>query len=153
MAISRKESLFFSFPLCGIVLNVLIQQHPASSLSRLHCAVGTGKGMACGSDFPPFCCEIGEVHKISSTMFHNAHVIRQGLCGVSLTTWVPGQFGLHFDAQHTLSEEHGTVNIVVNRSLLCTIRKPHGLCPRRFPDTTTSQPVAPLSTVNLGTAW
>ena len=33
--------------------------------------------------------------------FCDAHMIRQRLLGTNLTTWVPGQHDLHFDAQHT----------------------------------------------------
>lgn len=67
--------------------------------------------------------------------FHDAHMIRQRLLGTNLTTWVPGQHDLHFDAQHTLSEEHmahSCVDIVVNRVSTVnhqTIHKLHGLGP------------------------
>lgn len=35
--------------------------------------------------------------------FHNARMIRRRLLRADFTTWVPGQHGLYFDAQNTLS--------------------------------------------------
>lgn len=94
-----------------------------------------------------------ECHHSSSQCPHGQAELLQA----SLTTWVPGQHGLHSDAQHTLSEEqhmaHRSVNTVVNRSLLwifssSTIFMDLALCPQSFPVTTTTQPLAPLSIMN-----
>lgn len=99
--------------------------------------------MTGGSGFLPCCSEMGwwaEFH-------HSAPQCSQGQAEAS-AAWVPGQHELHFDAQHTLSEEHmthRTVNIVVNISSFTIFM---GLTILGASVTITSQPLVPLSIMN-----
>ena len=83
-------------------------------------------------------------------------MVRQALLKANLTTWVPGQHDLPFDAQCTLSEchmAHTGIDIVVNRSPLWIIRPSTtfmdlAVYSQKFTDSVTSQALAPLSMMN-----
>lgn len=151
------DSTFFFF--LKILLKDFIEQHPDSISScpgdSLMLWVPAGAWWAALASHP-------SVPRwgwwVASYLWvHNAHVVRQGLLRANLTTWGPGQQDLHFDAQHTLSEQHmahGRVDTVINRVSTVGHQAIHKLLglnclSSEFSRYMTWQPVAPFSVMSL----